>query len=547
MVGEGFVSPHGLQPPWMIFGDILVWVPAWLGGSRTNPLVSCLGHHAECKPVNAGAGSAHKGRFGRESEGPVIKSQDVQFWAIRKREGRRKPYEVRWRVDSDQFSRSFLTKALAETYRTKLLMAARAGETFSARTGEPVSWEVSIETVYEHARAFARFRWRDDPDGTRRNTAEGLVYSVLGTLDGRREQRGRPADRALRLALRSFAFVPPTWDKPVPQDVAEALAWVAAASLPVSALADRDTAKRAVAALGVNRNGKAAQPKTAARRYSTLLSCMEYAVERKLLISNPISGLKVTRNERTAEELDPRTVPSLDQARRLLAGAAELKTRDADRASHLATFFAVMYYAGMRPSEVRGLRRVDLELPRTGWGRALLAGSLPQNNAKWSDGGETFTNRPLKHRARGSVRPVPLPPVLVALLRDHVKRHGSAPDGRVFFEGPDRAPISNITRAYMWERVRQHALTKEELAVGLAKRPYDLRHGHASHLLILGVPQTDIARRLGHSLTVLQSTYAHWINDMEDRSNRLIEESLSPSEDSSESTGQSRAKRRQTG
>lgn len=60
----------------------------------------------------------------------------------------------------------------------------------------------------------------------------------------------------------------------------------------------------------------------------------------------------------------------------------------------------------------------------------------------------------------------------------------------------------------------------------VARRPYDLRHGHATHLLVLGVPQTDIARRLGHSLAVLQSTYAHRINDMEDRSNRLIEESF---------------------
>jgi integrase len=198
--------------------------------------------------------------------------------------------------------------------------------------------------------------------------------------------------------------------------VADALAWVADASRPLTDLTDRDTAKEAVAALKVNRNGKPAAVKTAARRYSTLLSCMGYAVERKLLASNPVAGVKLARNSRTVQEVDPRIVPSLAQARRLLAGAANLKTRDSGRAGHLAVYFAVMYYAGMRPSEVRGLRRVDLDLPEEGWGRALLGESLPQNDGKWSDDGEQFASQPLKHRGKGAVRPVPLPPVLVALL-----------------------------------------------------------------------------------------------------------------------------------
>lgn len=295
---------------------------------------------------------------------------------------------------------------------------------------------------------------------------------VLATLSTHKAERGRPDAKVLRLALRSYAFVPPTWDQAVPDDVAKALIWVADPSRPVTDLTDRDTAKEAVAALKVNNNGKPAAVKTAARRYSTLLSCMGYAVERKLLSSNPVTGVKLARNGRTVEEIDPRTVPSLAQARRLLDGAATLKTRNVDRAGHLAVYFAVMYYAGMRPSEVRGLRRADLDLPEEGWGRALLGESLPQNDGKWFDDGEQFTSQPLKHRGKGAVRPVALPPVLVALLRAHIQVHGIAPDGRIFFDGPSRSPISNMTRAYMWERVRQEALTEAELAIGLAKRPY---------------------------------------------------------------------------
>lgn len=38
----------------------------------------------------------------------------------------------------------------------------------------------------------------------------------------------------------------------------------------------------------------------------------------------------------------------------------------------------------------------------------------------------------LKHRGRQDVRPVPIPPELVKILRNHVAEYGSAKDGRIF-------------------------------------------------------------------------------------------------------------------
>ena len=42
-------------------------------------------------------------------------------------------------------------------------------------------------------------------------------------------------------------------------------------------------------------------------------------------------------------------------------------------------------------------------------------------------------------------------------------------------------------------------------------RWYDLRHTHATFLLTLGIPDREIAERMGHSVFTLSSTYSHFI------------------------------------
>src|SRR6266568_7192158 len=95
-------------------------------------------------------------------------SYDVQFWAIRKRADRAKPYELRWSVGGAPKSRSFLTKALADNYRAKLMAAARTGEEFDTETGEPLSWatvttpevpEQPPVTWFDHACDFVSMKW----------------------------------------------------------------------------------------------------------------------------------------------------------------------------------------------------------------------------------------------------------------------------------------------------------------------------------------------------------------------------------------------------
>ena len=367
----------------------------------------------------------------------MIESQDIQFWGIRKR-NRRKPFEVRWRVNTSPFSRSFVTKALAENYRAKLMAAARNGEVFSLTTGEPVSWERKAETVYQHAREFIRMRWSD---GGAANTRAALVRSLvpitLATLDPRASKRGRPDDAVLRKALASWAFRPPAWEMAPPSEITEALEWVASASRPVAALDDPGVIREVLRVLALRLDGKPLVHTSMRARRSALYALLDYAVERKLLGSNPVTGVKV-RRRRVSDRIDPRRVPNLAQARALLAAVPK-------RDGHLAAFFAVLYYAGTRPGEARALRAADCVLPATGWGTLMLSANRPEVHPDWTDDGDRYTERELKHRAPGEVRPVPIPPVLVATIRAHIDTYGTAPDGRLFWEGEDRRPVSGQT------------------------------------------------------------------------------------------------------
>jgi hypothetical protein len=87
---------------------------------------------------------------------------DVRIHAIRRRPGRRRPFEVRWHAAGRAWSRSFITRGLADSYRAELIRAARQGLGFSARTGEPASWATPPPATIswlDHAAAYAAMKW----------------------------------------------------------------------------------------------------------------------------------------------------------------------------------------------------------------------------------------------------------------------------------------------------------------------------------------------------------------------------------------------------
>jgi integrase len=403
---------------------------------------------------------------------------DVSVYAIRRRAGRRRPFEVRWRAAGRSRSKSFITRGLADSYRAELVRAARTGLEFDPLTGEPAAWnlpEPSSVSWYQQATAYAAMKWPSLAAHSRASLAESLA-TVTPALT-RPGARDRPDPRELRTALYQHAFNPARPAGPG-SAAAKILNWTQQASLPVGCLSEPAVLRTA------------------------LLDTIAWQVPR------------------SSAALNPAVVASPAQVSALLDAVDRTRPE-------MTAFFGCLYYAALRPEEAVALRLADCHLPGSGWGMLRLAAATPRTAAAWTSSGTSHEQRGLKHRPDGAIRMVPVPPVVAAMLRAHITAYGTAPDGRLFY-GARGGPLSGSVYGRAWQSARILALGPELAATGLARRPYDLRHAALSLWLNAGGDPAQIAARAGNSVAVLLTVYSHCIHGRDDLLNQQISRVLGP-------------------
>jgi integrase len=448
-------------------------------------------------------------------------SFDVRIWAV---EVRTRSSRVRWVVAGRPFSESFATSGLADAFRSQLVTLARKGEPFNTDSGLPQSLlrkQLDV-TFLAHAREFTAWAW---PGAAAKNRA-----SILETLSRvvpvvTRDAPGAPDPVVLRRAL-SKDLNQGSHAGTLDQAEARALAWLEKASRPVSALEDDAVVCDALDALAVNLDGRAASAEYFSRRRRVLHRMLGYAVRKKRLEKNPVSKANMPEGWSAPPQpdatVDPRSVGSPALIAGMLTVCSYVGSRQGPR---LAGFYACMYYAMMRPSEVSALTATGCHLPPGGWGYLVFADSSPEAGRAFTDDGRLHEVRGLKGRNRGrpdngrqarrASRRVPVPPELVVILREHIARFGAGPDGRLFRSESGRPlPKSTISRA--WKKVRELSLTPEQFATPLLARPYDLRHSGITWRLNSGVPPTQVAEWAGNSVDVLMRVYARCMTGLED-------------------------------
>ncbi|MCE0536619.1 tyrosine-type recombinase/integrase [Kineosporia rhizophila] len=387
------------------------------------------------------------------------------------------------------------------------MTAARAGEAFDVRTGEPISAKrrrIESITWYDFARTYVDAKWPDASPKHRKSTAESLITVTMALLDRPAPTGGEGV--ATRSALLNYGFNTVQREQ-APEAVRARLKWVQEHSRPLVDLREPETMRAVLAAIGRKLTGGRCAPRTAALKRSILHNALQFAViEKGYLAENPLKNTPAKATPPTGM-VDRRVVPNPRQAEALLKAVAVTPRTG----PHLAAFFGAIYYAGLRPEEAAALRELDLDLPPVttpdAFGWILLARAAPENGRQWSDTGQRRHERELKHRPVGDVRRVPCPPELVTLFRDHLKRFRTDHEGRLF-RSEMGTTLSSGSYTKLWARARKAALTEAQATSPLARRPYDLRHACVSTWLNDGVTATQVAEWAGHSVNVLLRVYA---------------------------------------
>lgn len=224
-----------------------------------------------------------------------------------------------------------------------------------------------------------------------------------------------------------------------------------------------------------------------------------HAVSNKMLNDAERKGL-VTRN--VARLAD---APSLTTAR---AKAPEMQVwTPAELATFLRTIegnrnevlFRTIALTGIRRSEAAGLRWSDVDLKR---GALVIAQAATQ-----IDGVEQI-DTPKSRRSR---RVIDLDPATAALLQ----RYRSSQRELLFMLGITMRADDRVFTTETGRPMRPDSITQAfGRLVGETPLPrirlHDLRHTHASHLLMAGVNVKVVSERLGHaSVSFTLDTYAH--------------------------------------
>lgn len=453
---------------------------------------------------------------------------DVRLWAVNASKGaKRTTYSLRWRTGGSRHHRTFATKKLADSFKAELQIAAKKGVPFHVDDGLPESMRPKQPTRswLDHAVAYVDMKWPAASARHRKGISEALTDITLGLLP---QDPRRPDEAVLRGVLYRWAFNAAARQSPPPGEMIAAWAWLERSTPALEELGQAACLRAVLQRLSVRQDGRAAAASTVARKRATLSNALEYAVELELFPSNPLRKVK-WKAPKATESVDPRVLVGPDKARALIEDVWR-------RNPSVAAFFACMYFAGLRPGEVRGLSADDLRLPKSGWGQLLLVGSHQTAGVAWTDSSNSGEDRGLKHRSARATRPVPAHPELVVWLQRHVKQFETGVGGRLFVARTGRAgvpisppyakPVDMGTIYRAWQRAREAVLSEKEFASMLARRPYDLRHACLSTWLNAGVSPAQVAEWAGHSVDVLLRVYTNCVEGDDEVALRRIEAAL---------------------
>lgn len=263
---------------------------------------------------------------------------------------------------------------------------------------------------------------------------------------------------------------------------------------PVIGSMRMDAIKRADIQTLVKSWESSAAPRTVEVRYTILAIMLRAAVKDRVIPASPCVDIKLPR-------IEPRSalVPITTEMVLALREAMPPRYR---------AFVTLGAGTGMRRGELLGLTvdrvafefatiRVDRQLSRTSRSDAVVF-APPKTDS--------------------STRTIPVAPVMLETIREHVGEYGHHESGLVFTTETG-SPLATSTIHAVWQRAAR--------SVGVDVTPHALRHYFASIQIRSGQSIKVLQALLGHKSAVeTWDTYGHLMGDEDDRSRAIIQEAL---------------------
>lgn len=219
-----------------------------------------------------------------------------------------------------------------------------------------------------------------------------------------------------------------------------------------------------------------------------LSAVFKAAVQDAVIVRNPVASIQRPRVAKKV--VDPFTRAEAEQI------IAHLYEKLSGLTRIYACYFEFAFFTGMRPGELMGLRweEVDFNAKSAHVCRVVVDGVI-------HDRVKTKKNRHvlLNDRALHALREAKA----LTMARSGFVFAPSRMDGETDWIHTDTTP-----RKYFNLALR---------ALGIRiRRQYDARHTYATMCLMAGMNPAFIANQLGHSVQMLLSTYARWLNSTSD-------------------------------
>lgn len=239
----------------------------------------------------------------------------------------------------------------------------------------------------------------------------------------------------------------------------------------------------------------------AAKALSALSSILRDAQRRGLVAQNVAKGVNVVRSKRDKKKV---IIPTREDIRAMLAAATEL----ADEQPALHPLIMTVALTGLRSSELRGFRKIDVD---------LKAGVVHVNQRadQWGEIGPP--------KSEAGTRSIPVPQALVSELRKWILRAPVGEAGLLFpnSEGGVRLHSNLLNREYWPLQVKagltRASVKKDADGNDTPHARYDfhaLRHYAASAWIKQKVDLKRLTTWLGHSsVQITLDTYGHLIKD----------------------------------